>query len=227
MLDAERIMQRCDELARHSEQPGGLTRVFLSPQYRAAADLPLGWMREAGMAPRSMRSATSSAATRRNERCTVPDPRLTSRHGARRRPLRRHARRDHGDRMRRRAGARRPRLPFALEVIGFGDEEGVRFGTTMLGSRALAGRLDADTLESRDAAGIPCGKRCATSGWIPSAADWRVAAGDLSPMSSCTSSRDRCSRPRDCRSVSSPRSTASPALRAACAALPDTPGPCR
>src|SRR4051812_50079479 len=49
MLDAERIMQRCDELARHSELPGGLTRVSLSPQYRAATDLVLGWMRQAGM----------------------------------------------------------------------------------------------------------------------------------------------------------------------------------
>src|SRR4051812_49462390 len=49
MLDADRIMQRCDELARQSELPGGLTRVFLSPQYGAATDLVLGWMREAGM----------------------------------------------------------------------------------------------------------------------------------------------------------------------------------
>jgi acetylornithine deacetylase/succinyl-diaminopimelate desuccinylase-like protein len=31
------------------------------------------------------------------------------------------------------------RLPFAIEVVGFGDEESVRFGTTLLGSRAIAG----------------------------------------------------------------------------------------
>ena len=42
-------MARCDELARHSQLPGGLTRVFLSPQSRAASDAVLGWMREAGM----------------------------------------------------------------------------------------------------------------------------------------------------------------------------------
>ena len=35
------------------------------------------------------------------------------------------------------------RLDFAIEVIGFSDEEGVRFGTTMLGSRAVAGTFDA------------------------------------------------------------------------------------
>ena len=32
-------------------------------------------------------------------------------------------------------------LPFAVEVIGFADEEGVRFGTSFLGSSAVAGRF--------------------------------------------------------------------------------------
>ena len=34
------------------------------------------------------------------------------------------------------------RLPFAIVVVGFGDEEGVRFGSTLLGSRAIAGTFD-------------------------------------------------------------------------------------
>jgi allantoate deiminase len=46
------------------------------------------------------------------------------------------------------------RLPFALEVIGFGDEEGVRFGTTLLGSRAIAGTLDPKVLETTDSSGV-------------------------------------------------------------------------
>ena len=46
------------------------------------------------------------------------------------------------------------RLPFAIEVLGFGDEEGVRFGTSMLGSRAVAGTLDPAVLKARDAAGV-------------------------------------------------------------------------
>jgi allantoate deiminase len=45
------------------------------------------------------------------------------------------------------------KLPFAIEVIGFGDEEGVRFGTTLLGSRAIAGTLAREALETRDAGG--------------------------------------------------------------------------
>jgi len=44
--------------------------------------------------------------------------------------------------------------PFAVEVLGFSDEEGLRFGTAYLGSRAVAGTLDAATLETSDAHGV-------------------------------------------------------------------------
>ena len=44
-------------------------------------------------------------------------------------------------------------VPFAIEVVGFADEEGVRFGATLLGSRALAGTFDPKLLDSRDGAG--------------------------------------------------------------------------
>jgi allantoate deiminase len=46
------------------------------------------------------------------------------------------------------------RLPFAIEVIGFSDEEGVRFGIPFIGSRALVGRLDDELLNREDASGI-------------------------------------------------------------------------
>src|SRR5207249_7734177 len=45
---ASRILERCEALARCSEQPGGLTRVYLSPEQRAANALVLEWMRDAG-----------------------------------------------------------------------------------------------------------------------------------------------------------------------------------
>ena len=48
-ISAQRILDRCDELARCSEAPDHLTRVYLSPQMRAANEWVLGWMREAGM----------------------------------------------------------------------------------------------------------------------------------------------------------------------------------
>jgi allantoate deiminase len=46
------------------------------------------------------------------------------------------------------------RLPFAIEVVGFSEEEGVRFGTPFIGSRALVGRLDTNLLSVQDAHGI-------------------------------------------------------------------------
>ena len=46
------------------------------------------------------------------------------------------------------------RLPFGIEVVGFSEEEGVRFGTPFIGSRALVGRLDEDLLSGKDKDGI-------------------------------------------------------------------------
>jgi allantoate deiminase len=46
------------------------------------------------------------------------------------------------------------RLPFGIEIIGFSEEEGVRFGTPFIGSRALTGRLDEKLLQRKDAGGI-------------------------------------------------------------------------
>ena len=46
------------------------------------------------------------------------------------------------------------RLPFAIEVIGFAEEEGVRFGATLMASRAFAGTWDSDWWALADADGI-------------------------------------------------------------------------
>jgi len=45
------------------------------------------------------------------------------------------------------------KLPFAIEVVGLSEEEGVRFGTPFIGSRALVGRLDDALLSIKDANG--------------------------------------------------------------------------
>jgi len=46
------------------------------------------------------------------------------------------------------------RMPFAIEVAGFSEEEGVRFGIPFLGSRALVGRMDETLLAAEDGAAI-------------------------------------------------------------------------
>jgi allantoate deiminase len=45
-------------------------------------------------------------------------------------------------------------LPFHVEVIGFSEEEGVRFASAYLGSEGYTGRLKPNTLKLRDAAGV-------------------------------------------------------------------------
>ena len=151
-LDASRVWERCDALGRLSEMEGGLTRVFLSPQQREANALVLGWMREAGMA--AQLDAIGNCVGRYEGRSPgLPCLMLGS----------------HLDTVRD-AGrydgmlgviaaiecvaafhAAGMRLPFAIEVVGFGDEEGVRYGSTLLGSRAVAGTFDMAILGKRDA----------------------------------------------------------------------------
>ena len=59
------------------------------------------------------------------------------------------------------------RLPFGIEVVGFSEEEGVRFGTPFIGSRALTGRLDNELLDREDARGVSVRKAIADFGLNP------------------------------------------------------------
>jgi allantoate deiminase len=150
-----RILERCDALARCSEEPAALTRVFLSPEQRAASALVLGWMREAGM---DARQDEIGNAVGRYEGTAAGAPCLML--GSHLDTVRNAGKYDgmlgvvaaiDCVRALRERGVR---LPHAIEVVGFADEEGVRFGTSLLGSRAVAGTFDAKVLESRDAHGL-------------------------------------------------------------------------
>jgi allantoate deiminase len=163
-----RIWERCDTLGRLSEDPGGLTRIFMSKEQRAVDDLTLGWMREAGMSAR-LDAIGNVVGRYEGEKEGAPCLMLGS----------------HLDTVRN-AGkydgmlgviaaidcvhtlnARGRRLPFAIEVVGFADEEGVRFGSTLLGSRAIAGTFDAKLLENRDKDGTSMREALAAFGLDP------------------------------------------------------------
>jgi allantoate deiminase len=151
----DEIIGRIDELGAISETSEHRTRIFLTPEHRAAADLILGWMRSAGM--RAHLDAIGNVCGRyEGERPGLPCLMLGS----------------HYDTVRD-AGKwdgplglitaiscvadlnrRGRRLPFAIEVTGFADEEGVRFASTLLGSRAVAGSFDESVLKSRDSSGL-------------------------------------------------------------------------
>jgi len=153
--NAQRIWDRCEALARISELPGGLTRVFLSEEQRLANELVLGWMREAGMSAR-LDPIGNVVGRYEGERPGLPCLMLGS----------------HLDTVRdagkydgmlgviaavecvHSLNARGKRLPFAIEVVGFADEEGVRFNATLLGSRAVAGTFNTEVLASTDRDGV-------------------------------------------------------------------------
>jgi allantoate deiminase len=151
----DEIVGRINELGAISETPAHLTRIFLTPEHRAAADLVLSWMREAGMAAH-LDAIGNVCGRYEGERPGLPCLMLGSHYDTVR---------DAGKwdgplglitaiccvaDLRR----RRRRLPFAVEVAGFADEEGVRFASTLLGSRAAAGTFDQNVLGAKDIAGI-------------------------------------------------------------------------
>ena len=59
------------------------------------------------------------------------------------------------------------RLPFGIEVVGFSEEEGVRFGEPFIGSRALVGRLDEHLLDRQDGKGVSVRQAIADFGLQP------------------------------------------------------------
>lgn len=155
-----RAVARCDLLGEppYSDMAGGLYRGYLTPAHRAASGQLADWMREAGMQVR-IDAAANCIGLYEGTRPDAPALLIGS----------------HIDSVRDggrydgplgillgiecvsaldRAGKR---LPFAIEVIAFGDEEGSRFPAAMLTSRAVAGSLAAEALAVVDAEGVALG----------------------------------------------------------------------
>jgi allantoate deiminase len=150
---AQKIIARCREIAACTEVPGETTRTFLAPSMHDVHALLRGWMEAAGMSVavdaignlRGVYPAASSAAPRLiigSHLDTVPNSGafdgvlgvvlglalVEELHGE--------------------------RLPFAIEIVGFSEEEGVRFGKPYLGSFAFAGSFDTEMLGRTDVQGI-------------------------------------------------------------------------
>ncbi len=144
---------RLESLGSISEEADRLTRTFGSPAMRRANDLVASWMTQAGLAVR--RDAIGNLIGRRP----------AARPGAKTLLFGSHLDtvRDAGkfdgalgvvlaisclEKM------RGSDLPFAVEILAFADEEGVRYQTGLLGSRAVAGTFDTEDLQRTDAGGI-------------------------------------------------------------------------
>jgi len=175
---AEEVMVRCRTLASFSEDVGGTRRTFLSEPMRECHTEISRWLEELGVSARvdaagNMRAtypAIDSAAPRLllgSHLDTVPN-----------------------------AGAydgvlgvvlavallqtqRERKLPFGVEVVGFSDEEGVRFGTPFIGSRALTGRIDEELLARTDASGISLREAIQNFGLNPNEMEQAVLKDDV------------------------------------------------
>ncbi len=160
-----RAVARCDELgiAPYSDLPDGLYRGYLTPAHRAALDRVGAWMVEAGM---QIRIDPAANLIGRYEGLTPDAPALII--GSHIDSVRDGGRYDGplGIMLGIEAVAalQGRRLPFAIEVIAFGDEEGSRFPAAMLTSRAVAGTLDAAALDMADAHGISVAEALAEMG---------------------------------------------------------------
>jgi allantoate deiminase len=144
----ETIATRLTELAAVSDEAGRLTRLYLGPAHRKAADLVASWMREAGMSARI--DAVGNVVGRYRARDSGP---LTLMLGSHIDTVRNAGRFDGAlgvviaIEVVKAAFKSGKRFPFAIEVVAFGDEEGVRFASTLGGARALAGTFDLKALD--------------------------------------------------------------------------------
>jgi allantoate deiminase len=163
---ASEVIARCQTLARFSEDTGSIRRTFLSPPMRECHREIAGWVAPLGVASR----IDAAGNLRMVYPAAEPDaPRLMM--GS------------HLDTVPN-AGAydgvlgvvlpiallsalNGRKLPFAIEVVGFSEEEGVRFSTPFIGSRALVGSLDENLLRRQDAQGISIRKAIEDFGLNP------------------------------------------------------------
>lgn len=163
-----RLMQRLDAFARHSDEPDRLTRLYLTPAHKAAVQELTAWMQAAGLSTR-LDAAGTVVARYEGDASGAPALLLGSHIDT----IRDAGRYDGNLGVLAALGAVEEiaragqRFPFAIEILAFGDEEGVRFPSTLAGSKAVAGTFDPATLHGRDAAGVTLAQALADFGCDP------------------------------------------------------------
>jgi allantoate deiminase len=174
-----RTWDRLQSLGSISDEPGRLTRTFLSQGSRRAAGQILAWMREAGLevehdALGNLRGrhhcpgAAGPPLVLGSHYDTVPDAgRYDGALGVLTAIAALAHLRDSGN---------PPQRP--VDVLAFADEEGVRFHATYLGSRACTGTLDDALLGIRDACGGSIAGAIAAEGWHDGAQPIHYRRGD-------------------------------------------------
>jgi len=153
MRDAATVMERCELLGTISEEPRALTRSYGSEAMREVNEIVSGWMRAAGMVVRQDEIGNLIGLYEgTGDKTLVLGSHLDTV-------------RDAGkyDGILGIMAAiacvqglydREERLPYSIEVVAFADEEGLRFGTTFLGSSVYAGAFEERLLGLEDGDGV-------------------------------------------------------------------------
>jgi allantoate deiminase/N-carbamoyl-L-amino-acid hydrolase len=149
------VMDWCETIGEWSDADEGLTCAYLTPAHRRTAARIVNWMIDAGMEAHI--DAVGNVVGRYAALDLNAKTLMTGSHYDTVR---------NGGMYDGRLGillpiaiaahlhARGERLPFHLDVVGFAEEEGVRFRSTFLGSSAITGQFDAALLDAVDADGI-------------------------------------------------------------------------
>lgn len=159
------LMQRLEEIAQFSEGGPGVTRRPFTEEHRRANEMIATWMRQAGLEVR-----IDAAGTLIGRRAAAPGAK-TLLIGSHQDTIRQGGKYDgiFGialpilvlEMLRERS------LPYAVEVLAFADEEGVRFPTALMGPRALAGTFDSANLQKTDKDGVTLAAALADFGGDP------------------------------------------------------------
>ncbi|KGQ11155.1 N-carbamoyl-L-amino acid hydrolase [Beauveria bassiana D1-5] len=168
-------MDRADQLAAISESAGQLTRVYLSVQHLRANQLVAGWMEQLGMT--TWQDAVGNICGRYEGRQEGAKAILLGSHL----DTVRNAGRYDGMlgvlcalEVVAYLSQHNIQLEQAIEIVGFGDEEGTRFGVTLLGSRGITGSWPEHWLGCEDAGGVSVAQAMTIAGLDPT----RIASAE-------------------------------------------------
>ena len=168
MVRARAVQGRIDALAAISDDPDALTRLFLSSAHAVANRTLLTWIKQAGLD-----GFIDPVGNVVGELSGTANSRPALMLGSHIDTVRNAGKydgtlgvlvalnciehlKDHGT---------PPAVP--IRLIAFGDEEGVRFGSTIMGSRAVAGLTTPDDLERTDPDGITVREALVGAGFVP------------------------------------------------------------
>jgi hydantoinase/carbamoylase family amidase len=175
------MMRRFDELGAISEEPQWLTRAYGHASLRQVQEVVAGWMRQAGMT--TTRDAIGNLIGRYEADPSVKNPKMVV-FGGHLDTVRNAGKYDgtlgvlSGLAAVEQMHAAGRRLPFAVEVVSFADEESYRFPTMYLGSSCWTGQFDRSLLGGTDADGVVLEDAVRGFGGDPDALPAATVAGD-------------------------------------------------